>query len=370
MGRIWSWKFWSRYSNFNARRHGRIDGAKGIPLADQEERTGYEMELKQAGEELIKQIDREWSRLDSKLKSGYCTALGECRSAQSAAQQAETDYQARSQDYEQVWNKMKEAPYVRLNPTPYWLIMIFLGIAEFPLNAIVFRLFGDSEALTFLFSSVLGFGLPCAAHFLGMSIKKRPFNEEGLTADKLLTILLTVIPIFVIIGVAYLREQYIEREIDITLGGFTLFFVAVNFLVFLVALMASYFAHDADFEKARHDLKRAKERLKTAESNLKTARSQVAQAEERLQRNKAEREKTFDGKKGEVGEINDFIQRVISVYRTHNIRARASQVMPNSFKDYPEIKVPGTLLKELEWECPDSVTGYRHIAGLQNQKQP
>lgn len=355
MPKIWVWRFWSRYSNYNARRHGRIDGAKGIPVIDQEERTGYEMELKQAGEELIKKVDQEWNRLDAKLKSGYCMAVGECRAAQSAAKQAELEHQSRLKEYETVWDKTKEAPYVQLNPTVYWIVMILIAIGEFPLNAIVFRLFGESEALTYVMSATLGVVLPFAAHFLGILLRKSPFREEGFTSEKFLTVLTVAVPLFVIGGVAYWREQYIHQEVDKTLTGVTLVFMAINLLVFLAAVLASYFAHDPTAEKAQHDLRRAKERLRTAENNHNAARSRLAQAEDRLQKIKAERENTLDTMRGQAGEIRDFIQRVISVYRTHNIRARSSQAVPRSFKDFPQIKVPEGLSEQLDWNCP-SVT--------------
>lgn len=82
-------------------------------------------------------------------------------------------------------------------------------------------------------------------------------------------------------------------------------------------------------------------------------RSKVAETEVGLNRTKAEREKTFDRKKGEVGQINDFIQRVMSVYRMHNVRARSSAVSPKSFKDFPDIKVSATFSRARDWQCPD-----------------
>jgi uncharacterized membrane protein YqaE (UPF0057 family) len=207
-------------------------------------------------------------------------------------------------------------------------------------------------------SATLAFVLPFCAHFLGIFLKKGPFKQGVFTVDVLLTILATVVPMAVIVAIAYLRERYVEalgiqRVVSVVMDprGVTLVFMAINLLIFLAATLASYFVHDPAIEKPQKELKAARKRLKRAQKALSAARGRFEQAEKRLQETKAQREKAFEEKKSEARGLKDFTQRMISVYRTHNLEARPDPTLPKSFKVFPQIKIPETL-SDLDWECP------------------
>src|SRR5919106_5478497 len=53
-------------------------------------------------------------------------------------------------------------------PALHWALIVFLGIGEFPLNTVVFRLFGEAEFLTYIMSSTLAVMIPLIGVFIGI----------------------------------------------------------------------------------------------------------------------------------------------------------------------------------------------------------
>ncbi len=59
-------------------------------------------------------------------------------------------------------------------PFPFMLhvgLILFLGIGEFPLNTVVFRLFGEPEYLTYVMASTLAITIPLVGVFIGIHLR-------------------------------------------------------------------------------------------------------------------------------------------------------------------------------------------------------
>src|SRR5207247_6824514 len=53
----------------------------------------------------------------------------------------------------------------------HWDVILFLGIGEFPLNTVVFRLFGEAEYLTYVMASTLAIMIPLIGVFIGIHMR-------------------------------------------------------------------------------------------------------------------------------------------------------------------------------------------------------
>src|SRR5438445_11732157 len=66
-------------------------------------------------------------------------------------------------------------------PVFHWALIVFLAVGEFPLNTVVFRLFGEAESLTYVMASTLAIIIPLIGVFIGVhlrhSVPKRVGNS-------------------------------------------------------------------------------------------------------------------------------------------------------------------------------------------------
>src|SRR5260370_26561356 len=152
---------WSRYSNRFAQRRGRKDGAKNIPPADGEEFADYEMELKNLADENIRRIGAAWAREDRTLSREYCQALSEFEASKRDAEPAKAAYEQTAREHRGATEEMgKHYGKIQLAAFAYIIIMAIIIVGEIPLNAVVFRIFGEAEVTTHLLSPVIAPDLP------------------------------------------------------------------------------------------------------------------------------------------------------------------------------------------------------------------
>ncbi|MEW6325306.1 MAG: hypothetical protein AB1515_07965, partial [Nitrospirota bacterium] len=131
----------------------------------------------------------------------------------------------------------------------HWALILFLGIGEFPLNMVVFRLFGEPEFLTYVMASTLAITIPLLGLFIGLNLRQSLPRMAGNVLIGLLTPLAVAGALF---GISVLRGVYISSQAGGTdpLQGhqnemqFILF--SLNLLVFFAALVSSFYAHDPD----------------------------------------------------------------------------------------------------------------------------
>src|SRR5205823_8416413 len=135
-------------------------------------------------------------------------------------------------------------------PVFHWALIGFLAVGEFPLNTVVFRLFGEAEYLTYVMASTLAIIIPLIGVFIGVHLRHAIPRRVGNVLIGVLTPLVVAATLY---AVSLLRNTYITSQMSSTgtqilpegnQMAYALF--ALNALVFFGATVASYFAHDPD----------------------------------------------------------------------------------------------------------------------------
>ena len=133
----------------------------------------------------------------------------------------------------------------RISPRVYAAAIIAILLAEFPLNAIAFRLFGEAEILTWVMTAGLAVMLVVCAHGLGTFLRL----EQPTMAERRWVWILIAVPVLALVGIALIRARYLSMEAAVTglnvLGPVvgSLVFLVINLLIYTGATMLSYLAH-------------------------------------------------------------------------------------------------------------------------------
>jgi len=252
----------------------------------------------------------------------------------------------------------------------YAALMLAIAVGEFPLNMIVFQLFGEREMLTQLMAGTLGLVLPAAAHFLGLLLRQGWLRAGRLSAHPVFIALLVVVPMGVLVGIAYVREKFFEALKPQELFGITVdyqmvtvIFLAINVLIFLLATVAAYVRHDEEAAQCHRRVWAATARGRQARSEVATVSQLLEARRTRCQQLYNERIRTFDRMKHEAKEWKDITQKLMEVYRRYNLRQRADTTLPKSFEQYPPIAMLTDDIT-LEWACgPPTVDANREKVG-------
>jgi hypothetical protein len=207
----------------------------------------------------------------------------------------------------------------------HWALILFLGIGEFPLNTVVFRLFGEPEFLTYVMASTLAITIPLLGLFLGLHLRQSIPRLAGNILIGLITPLAVAAALF---GISVLRGVYITAQAgadpfqaDQNQMAYILF--SLNILVFVAALVSSFYAHDPD------------EKLDVIHSSLVFLDRK---------RNKVRRELFTLGLKlnGEIQQAKSRINAIraltsqrVALYRQTNLRYRQLNA-PTSFSREPD----------------------------------
>jgi hypothetical protein len=352
---------WSRYSNRYAQRRGRKDGAKNIPPPDADEFADYEMELKNLADENIRRIGAAWAREDRTLSREYCQALSEFESSKRDGEPAQAAYEQAGREHREATEEMgKHYGTIQLSPFIYMIIMGIIVLGEVPLNAVVFRIFGEAEIMTYVISLALAVGLPFGAHALGMLLRREPFKQGMLTTESIFTVFTMVVPLMGIMAVAYVRQKYFESPTVQAASGIradptavTLVFVIINLLIFTVAALASYLTHNPVVDNWRNKLKLATKDLEIKQRRFAEVQERQGRMLNWLEKAKAERQNKFEEKKRQAEEIRDFVYRMINIYRGANLLTRQNTARPRKWnKGYPPVGVnPPFYEQDLDWSC-------------------
>ena len=357
MGFHWPW---SSYSTLNAWWNGRRDGKIPVPPSEQEEHAPYELELQKLAEENIRRVAQRWEQMDRKLKSEYCKARFQRESAQKGFNAASVDHQEAEEDADTARQLIKEIyGKEHLSPWGYRMLMILLGIVEFPINSVVFDLFGEAKAFTYLMASGIALVIPLSAHYAGVFLKSEPFRKGGSNTERTLLVLSILAPCLVLGFIAYFREKFFEAagvhkilgiEMDPVLVMIT--FLGINLLIFFVGLLISYFHHDPQVQRLRKELKVAMKNLEGESEDLAHFEALRRTTEHRYHEIRHLRQNEWEHKRHEALEIKSIVERLIQHYRKHNLRARKDGKLPRSFKTLPAIELPEAL-QEIEWDCAE-----------------
>jgi len=302
------------------------------------------MEMKQAGDSDVRLFARAWSEADRRLKAAWLDARRVLVQAERRLKDArDADADAVQHYREQHGTAPPAGADSRF--TWYWLLIALLFIFEFPMNAIVFRLFGENEIFTYVATAAIALALLGSAHFLGVALREGAGEDR---TKRCMVVALVALPVLVIGAVAYLREAYLQKVDEtatgLSSGGMWFAFATFNLLIFVVATVASYRVHDEPLM-----------RVYRARKKLAEARAGHEAAERRLAHAHTQREKGFEPYQTAAQQVKDAVQRLTEVYRTQNLLHRPDREdhgdespHPRSFEIYPEVTIP-QVLTALEW---------------------
>ena len=137
------------YSDWAVRRRGRKDGnaQPPIPAWTAESLAPFLRMLCQAGNQDLRALAKEWHDQDRRHKTDWALADSAIEPAERAAREAEAKAELALDHFEKAHgHRLVTVP----SPWRYGALVILLCLFEFPLNALVFRGFGESEVFTWL----------------------------------------------------------------------------------------------------------------------------------------------------------------------------------------------------------------------------
>ncbi len=323
---------WVIGSSLHARINGRLDGGKDLPplnddsisyylsknpsrrsgYVDSENwhevrcATDYEQTICKVADRDIRTVYQKWQSHDAKL-------IGEHKTWEHKLRQTEENYLTRKQELD------RDAMF---DYTPWWYIplIIIFGIAELAMNAQVFDIFGSPRFETIIMALILSFAIPVSGHFWGRFLRE---DEKDKTLVLLSVGCLGVI-VFSLYALAAVRNSYFKTSVpstEETMFNAWLFFLSLNFLIFVISVYASWYAHERDFKlfKFKQDYTRSLKRIHKIEGMRNALKS---------------------GCHNRILQIRDRAHQTISVYRQHNLLHRNDDRRPKAFDMLPDILIP------------------------------
>ncbi|MCG8343903.1 MAG: hypothetical protein MI685_01930 [Chlorobiales bacterium] len=189
----------------------------------------------------------------------------------------ELNWQDAQKDFKEVTDRIGRKQMVNYIKPAWieWLILVFLGLCEIPLNYTVFVNFMLPKKETYMLSGLLVIAVPILAHHAG--ICWRQYEES----KKYIYHLLIVIPLMIGLNVAVgiLRTDYIADLPNVTPPELTntLTFIMLSNILFLVGVIVSFLHHDKSQEltvATKNYIKNEKEYVKKIAPLLKLEREE------------------------------------------------------------------------------------------------
>ncbi len=324
---------------WRARRDGRRDGRRGIPTSHEPSHPPALVQIGHRAHEAL-------AELAKGLAADDATRHAQLEAAQRGHRDAEFDVDLASktiakQDDRQTGDsftaKTADDRGPRVSRRTYVAAIVAIVIAEFPLNAIAFRLFGEAEVLTWVMTASLAVTLVLCAHGLGSFLRQ----PNPSMAERRWIHVLIALPVLTIVAIAVIRARYLSVSAEVT-GLDTLgpvvgsaAFLIINLLVYTGATMLSYLAH-APSDRTRKEHERAQQELKDANRRAGSYEQAVARlggsSEEALKAMRARAEQVIAYHRG-----------LMAAYCTANLRARGNPEVPASLREMPPIELPSVL---------------------------
>jgi len=311
---------------------GQKDGEKNIPQMGSYVSAQFEQALIAHGEQQVQQIYGQASQRIAKLQPIF-----------EACQKRLEELSARLKPISELYNARKQElgrDVSILFPSVLHLVLIsFLAIGEFPLNTVVFRLFGEAEYLTYVMASTLAVTIPLLGLFIGMHMR----HSIPPLAGNILIGLLTPIAVgAALFAISVLRNTYIFSQVSTSAVAlnqdklaYSLF--ALNTLVFFAALVSSFFAHDPD-----QKLDSSHSSLLFLDRKRNAVRKQLLQIGTQINGE-------IKQAKSQIEQVRALTNERVALYRQTNMRHR-SLLPPPTFRKNPEFP-------ELKWWPDVSVNG-------------
>jgi hypothetical protein len=261
-----------------------------------------------------------------------------------------TDLEGRLQGLVDRYNARKKELGRELSaPFPYKFhlaLILFLGIGEFPLNTIVFRLFGEAEYLTYIMASTLAITIPLLGMFIGVHLRQ---SVPPRASNIVIGLFIPLSVAAALVAVSMLRNTYIFSHTAASTGvvgdqqqlAYALF--ALNALVFCGAVVSAFFAHDPD------------EKLNQCRGSLMRLDRKRNQVRKKLFRIGTKVNGEIRQAKSQVEQIRAMTNQRVALYRQTNLRFRRL-LPPPTFRKTPEFP-------KLEW-WPEVV-----VDGIRDQRE-
>lgn len=338
---------------WRARRDGRRDGLLGIPTLVEVAHPPALLQIAQRANEALAELARAWAADAGRLRRRSETEELERRSAAddvnvAAASVAGAESRSRSSQTradEFAASSPSRGAGARIGPHVYAVAIVAILVAEFPLNAIAFRLFGEAEVLTWVMTASLAFTLVFCAHGLGTFLRA----EQPTLAERRWVVVLVVLPVLTIVAIALIRARYLSLEAQVTglevLGPLvgSLVFLVINLLVYTGATMLSYLAHAPRMPAAAKDAERARSELDDARSRLREATRRARRHEEQLSHASVADAEALQVVRARADALIAYHRGLMALYCAANLRARGNPEVPTALRDMPPIEMPGVL---------------------------
>lgn len=305
---------------------GQKDGEKNIPDMRSYLPAQFEQALVAHGEQEVQRIYGKASLRLAKLQPVYQACQRRLKDLESRLKAVGKLYEARKAELGRDFGGRFPYKY-------HVALILFLGIGEFPLNTIVFRLFGEPEFLTYVMASTLAITIPLLGLFIGIHLRQSVPTTAGNLVVGIMTPAAAAAALF---AISRLRNSYIITHTAVTAEtlpasqdelAYCLF--ALNALVFCGAMVSSYLSHDTD------------EKLDSCHSSLIFLDRKANQVRKQLLRIGTKINGEIQGTRSRIERVRALSSERVALYRRTNVRFR-SFLPPPSFRKDPEFR-------QLDW---------------------
>lgn len=348
-GRDWKWSFWPFFKS-----------SKPVNPSDNcSEVTNYEKSIIDGAEADIAKIKEQYYRKDAKLKQKYCHLISvKGQLERSAPHESEQAKQAKKK-FEDLQKKLAELGQPAIKEWVVKLILFLFILTEFPLNAIVFSIFGEGRIMTYIMAGVICFGIPLCGHYIGKVIKQEYKSRKDVT----LAIFVSVIILVIIIGIAVLRADYLSYvlsayniKIKISPNTAATIFIGVNLFLFLMALFISYLGthkNNEEYQKLKGQLEIARKNLEKESGESVAIIKNLIKIEEELGKIVALRKCLSNHYYHKAERLKECTEMLIQIYRTYNIESRPRGIKPPCFDIELTVNLPEEI-RNPDWNCKES----------------
>jgi hypothetical protein len=345
------WDLW------RARRDGKRDGLRGVPTSGEVALPPALQQLRRRADEHLATLWRAWEAEDAHLREAAEVAERQLELAHHEATLAARVVTDARASYEAARDRIEEAEAElvtpeptgpRLGPRVYRVAIVAVLLAEFPLNAVAFRLFGEAEVLTWVMTASLAVTLVLCAHGLGTFLRV----ANPTMAERRWIAVLIALPLATIVGVAVVRARYLSEIAELTglaaLGPWmgSAVFLAINLLVYAGAAMLSYLAHAPRGDttaRRTEDLETSAQALRLAEERLSAAQGDVRRHGEAAVRGPLAVDRALRVARARASERSSYHAQLMAAYCGANVRARGVPEIPAVLAEPPALEIPAAL---------------------------
>lgn len=241
----------------------------------------------------------------------------------------------------------------------YILLLAVIGACEFPLNMKVFETFREGVTQTMIMAFSLVVGIPIAAHFEGLFLKRRKDHPANPLWAAFIAVLLVALSVYV----GLLRAEYILASTGADSSLNTQVFVTISIFLFSIGTLLSFAHHDesSQFQAAHREFERrerqygeqravwerkrenleteVRKRREELDAELRSTKAAARNRGETTASALADVKARHDSVLGQIQSIERQIQNwyvaSVHVFREANLGNRSNHMSPVSFGQGP-----------------------------------